>query len=58
MNSAIQFFYAFPDGDEPTDIAIKVGDRVSFSVTEVKNFGGTPEITAIESRRLQHRQLR
>jgi hypothetical protein len=48
-NSSIQFFYPFPEGEEPTDTATKVGDRVSFSVTEVKNFGGTPEITGIES---------
>jgi hypothetical protein len=48
-NASIQFFFAFPENETPTDTAIKVGDRVSFNVTEVKNFGGTPEITAIES---------
>ncbi|MGM0559088.1 MAG: hypothetical protein ACQEVA_22075, partial [Myxococcota bacterium] len=47
-NSAIQFWFGFPEGEVPTD-PIKVGDRISFTVTEVTYYGGTPEISAIES---------
>lgn len=47
-NSALQFWFAFPEGEVPTD-PIKVGDRISFKATELTNYGGTPEISGIES---------
>jgi hypothetical protein len=37
---------AYPDGAAP-DTAVKIGDKVSFTVTGVRNFSGTPQIARV-----------
>lgn len=43
-DAAVMLWFAFDEGEGP-DEAVRVGDRVSMTVTEVKNFDGHPEIT-------------
>jgi hypothetical protein len=45
-NAVLLLWYPWADGESPTD-PVKVGDTVSFKVTEVQNFGGTPQVSAI-----------
>lgn len=44
-NEAIQVFLGFDN--PPTADTIKVGDAVSFTVTQMNNFGGTPQISMV-----------
>ena len=42
--AAIQVFLGF---DNPVDVTVKLGDTVSFKITEFNNFGGTPQISVL-----------
>lgn len=44
-NLAMQVFLGF---ENPVDATVNVGDEVNFTATEINNFGGTPQLSALE----------